>query len=81
MITIEVLSEFFGWCVVINVGILLLSFLMVTAFRKGAVQIHARLFGLEPDVLSRAYFQYLAQFKIATLVLSVTPYIALKLMA
>jgi hypothetical protein len=31
--------------------------------------------------LSRAYFQYIAQYKIAIIIFSLTPYVALKLMA
>ncbi len=36
--------------------------------------------GMEEADLSKAYFQYLAQYKIATLVFNVAPYIALKIM-
>ncbi len=38
------------------------------------------MFGLDEKDLNRAYFQYLAQFKILIIVFNVTPYIALKLM-
>ena len=45
------------------------------------VNIHGKLFGLGEAELSRQYFQYLAQYKIAIFVLNLTPYIALKIMA
>lgn len=38
------------------------------------------MFGLSQDDLSRAYFQYLAQYKIAIFVLNIAPYLALKAM-
>jgi hypothetical protein len=39
------------------------------------------MFGLETADLSRAYFQYIAQYKIAIIVLSLTPYKALRIMS
>ncbi|KUJ73025.1 hypothetical protein AVO41_00295 [Thiomicrospira sp. WB1] len=79
--TMETLTEFFGWASVINVAILLLSTLSVIAFRGAITGLHARLFGLDETDLGRAYFQYLAQYKIAIIVLNIAPYFALKLMA
>ncbi|WP_082676364.1 DUF6868 family protein [Thiomicrospira sp. WB1] len=81
MLTMETLTEFFGWASVINVAILLLSTLSVIAFRGAITGLHARLFGLDETDLGRAYFQYLAQYKIAIIVLNIAPYFALKLMA
>jgi hypothetical protein len=49
---------------------------------RGAIsRIHGKMFGLEAADLSRAYFQYIAQYKVAIIVFSLTPYIALKFMA
>ena len=44
-------------------------------------KIHGSMFGLEEVEISRQYFQYLAQFKIAVLVFNLVPYIALRIMA
>ena len=63
------------------VVLLVVSSITVIAARQSISRIHGRMFGLEPADLSRAYFQYLAQYKIAIIVFSLTPYIALKLMA
>jgi len=79
--TIEVLTELLGWAVVINIVILLLSTLGVIAMRGAITRIHSKLFGLDEKDLGRAYFQYLAQYKIAIIVLNIAPYIALKVMA
>jgi hypothetical protein len=46
-----------------------------------AVNLHTKMFALSEEDILRAYFQYLAQYKIATLVLSVVPYVSLKLMS
>jgi hypothetical protein len=43
-------------------------------------KIHGNMFGLEEAELSRAYFQYLAQYKILLFVFNLMPYLALRIM-
>ncbi len=81
MNSIETLRQFFGWCAVINIGFLLLATIMITLFRRPAMKLHQRLFGLSEAEVSREYFRYLAQYKIATLILAVVPYVALRMMS
>lgn len=81
MMTIDALTEFLGWASVINITILLLSTIGLIAMRGAITAIHSKLFGLDEKDLGRAYFQYLAQYKIAIIVLNITPYIALKIIA
>ncbi len=81
MITIETLTELLGWASVINIVILSLSTFIVIAMRGSITRIHSKLFGLDEKDLGRAYFQYLAQYKIAIIVLNIAPYIALKVIA
>ena len=78
--TIETIREFFGWCAVINTGLLMLSSIFVIAIRGVALRIHGKMFNLDEKYLSQAYFQFLAQYKIAIIVLNVVPYFALKVM-
>lgn len=80
MLTLDTLTAFFGWTLVINVAFLLFSTVAVVAARGFISRIHGGMFGLESADLSRAYFQYLAQYKIAIIIFSLTPYIALKLL-
>lgn len=54
---------------------------MLIAMRGFVTKMHGGLFGLEENDLARAYFQYLGQFKIAIIVLNITPYIALRIIA
>ena len=81
MMTTETLTEFLGWVSVINIAVLLISGIMVIAMRGLISKVHSKIFGLDQKDLGRAYFQYLAQYKIAMIVLSIAPYIALKIMA
>lgn len=81
MNSLETLTAFFGWCTAINIGLLMVATLVLGIIRGSISQIHAKLFNLNEVDLSRAYFQYLAQYKIAILVLNLVPYIALKIVA
>lgn len=81
MMTLETLTELLGWSSAVNIAILLVSTLGVIAMRRAIAGIHSQLFGLDEKDLGRAYFQYLAQYKVAIIVLNIAPYIALKIMA
>ncbi len=81
MNSLDAITTFFGWTTAINFVLLFVLTITMIVARDAISRIHGRMFGLEPADLSRAYFQYIAQFKIAIIVFSLTPYVALKLMA
>ena len=75
---LESLRAFLGWCAVFNIGFLLLSTLAVAAAGPLARKLHRVLFPLTDEELSRAYFQYLAQYKLLLLVFNIVPYLVLR---
>jgi len=77
MKSIKTLATFLGWCSVINIGFLLGLLLRGIIIRKLAVKV----FGVTTEEVKAAYLNAFMQFRNATLVLSLTPYIALKIMA
>lgn len=81
MFTLQTLTEFLGWASVINISILLISSISLILMRESIIRIHSEMFGLDDTHLSRAYFQYLAQYKIAIFIFNLVPYIALKIMS
>jgi hypothetical protein len=76
---LETLTEFFGWMTVVNMGLLIFSTVMLFLLRGVAIKMHSKMFDLEVKDLNRAYFQYLAHFKILVLVFNLAPYLALKI--
>ncbi len=80
MDTIEAMRGFFGWCSVINIGLLMLSSILIIAIRGPVSRIHAKMFDLDESDVRHAYFQYLGQYKIAIIVFNIVPYFALKIM-
>ncbi|MDH5723402.1 MAG: hypothetical protein OEY94_08800 [Alphaproteobacteria bacterium] len=78
--SIESMTTFFGWCSVINIGLLFLTAISLMVMRGFAIKIHSSIFGVNPEDIPAMYFGYIAQYKIAIIILNVVPYFALKIM-
>ena len=81
MLSMEQLTAFFGWCSVINMGLLIFSTVMLIVFKDPISSIHSRLMGIEKEKLPSLYMHYLAYYKIAIIMFNITPYIGLKMLA
>jgi hypothetical protein len=80
MISISQLTELLGWASVINVGYLFLATVILMFMRGTVSSIHSKMLNIDEKELSSKYFDFLSNYKIATLVFVVAPYIALKIM-
>lgn len=78
--TLETLAAFLGWCTLINMGMLIFASLAMVSMRETMTRMHGSMFGLDDTDLARAYFQYLAQYKILIFVFNLMPYLALRIM-
>ena len=79
MASIETLTTFFGWCSVINIVILLGLLVRGIVVRK--LKLAEWAFGVSEEEVKTAYMNVFMQYRSAILILNVTPYIALKVMA
>jgi len=52
---------------------------MIIALRRMMVRVHGSMFAMDEQALSKAYFGYLAHYKLLVLVFNLVPYIALKI--
>jgi hypothetical protein len=77
---INQITVFLGWCTAINFSIYAFSALVLFAFKNIIINLHSKLSGVNVSKLPTLYFQYLANYKIAIIVLNFVPYIALKMM-
>lgn len=75
------LTTFFGWVAVINLGYLLVAALILLFMKSAISSIHSKMFDLDDKELTTKYFDFLSNYKIMTLVFTVAPYLALKIMA
>ena len=79
MDSVQTIREVLGWSTILNVGVLVFSSLVLIIAGSPIKRLHAKMFGLSEGDLSRAYFQYLAQYKIAILIFNLVPYLALRI--
>lgn len=77
--TQDFLTTVFGWMTVLNFAVLLVTTLMIVTLRDWIAGIHSRMFQMERAEVNRAYFRYLANYKILTIIFCLMPWLALKL--
>ena len=77
----ESIREFLGWCTAINLGLLIFATVKILVIRDWASKIHAKMFRIDEDSVRQIYFQFLAIYKVAFVVLNLVPYVALRIMA
>ena len=75
----EFLTSVFGWMAVLNIAVLLFTTVMIVLLQDWIAGIHGRIFQTERADVKRAYFRYLANCKILTLIFCIIPWLALKL--
>jgi hypothetical protein len=80
MTDLATLTAFFGWCSVVNIGVLLLSSVSLLLLKDTISDLHSKIFGVGRDSLLATYFDYLANYKIMIIVFNIAPWCALKLM-
>ncbi|WP_204112856.1 DUF6868 family protein [Shimia biformata] len=78
--TPDFLLPFFGWMAVVNIAILTAATIGIAVMRDFATGFHAGLFGMDDAQVKAAYFRWLANYKLLTLIFNVAPYFALRLM-
>jgi hypothetical protein len=77
--TQEFLTTVFGWMTVLNIAVLLFSTLMILIMQDWIAGIHGRMFQMERTDVKKAYFRYLANYKILIIVFCLMPWLALHL--
>ena len=75
--TIDMVRNFFLWCSIINVGLLLFSFVMFWVGREWIYRIHSKWFALSKEQFDMLWYAMLGFYKIIVFVFNIVPYIAL----
>jgi hypothetical protein len=77
---IEQLQEFLFWCLVLNVVIYTFTALATLLMRNFMSSIHEKLFGLSQEAVHKAFYTYLAAYKLMIIVFNFVPWLALILL-
>ncbi len=80
MFSIEDFAEFLGWCAVLNIGLLVLAFVMIVFMRDFVMKMHNALLGVDKERLPAMYMEWIGRYKTMTIFFSIVPYFALKIM-
>lgn len=79
--TVEMLRAFFGWCTLLNWALMLISFMFIALGRSWIFRMHAKMFGIAEEDVSKALYLLMAGYKMAIFVFCVVPYIVLRIIA
>jgi uncharacterized protein YneF (UPF0154 family) len=73
----DMLRDFFMWCMIINLGILLFVFVVCLVMRKLIYKIHSTFFPMTYEEFNRSLYMLMGIHKSLVFIFSVIPYIAL----
>ncbi|MFH1092620.1 MAG: hypothetical protein V1739_00535 [Candidatus Omnitrophota bacterium] len=77
--TIVTLRDFFFWCSVINMGLILWWFLIIALAHDWVYKLHGKWFKISEESFDRTHYSGIVFFKIAVFVLNIVPYFALRI--
>ena len=77
--TVEILRDFFGWCSVMNYGLLVVWFFGIVVARDWVFKIHTRWFALSREQFDGIHYAAMAFFKMSIFMFNVVPYLALRI--
>ena len=75
--TIEILTGFFLYCSLINFGMMLLTLIVLSLFRKTIYKIHSKLWHIKEEEIDLVMYKLMALYKILIIVFCFTPYLVL----
>ena len=74
---IESLRAFLGWCALINMGVLVFTFVMIVSARDLIYRVYGRWFPMPRETFHEEMFRLLGIHKLLVSMFTVVPYIAL----
>lgn len=74
---IELLQDFFFWCMLVNTGIYAFTAIAVLLLRDVICKIHKKMFDLDEQTILASMQHYLATYKLLITVFNFAPWIAI----
>ncbi len=76
--TIDIMREFFLWCSILNVGVLIVSVLFMWLFHDLSYRVHRTWCNVSVDTFDAILLSVLAFYKIIIVVFNIVPYFVLR---
>lgn len=74
---IQTLTKFFMWCTILNLGLLIFSFLMLAFAGDFVYMMHGKWFPMPRERFNAVIYSFIGFYKIIVIVFNVVPWIAL----
>ena len=74
--TIFQIREVLGWCSVINVGIMIVMFLILWLGRSCVYRMHSRMFPITEPQFNAMIYAFLGIYKLLVYMFNIIPYVA-----
>ncbi len=75
------LQTFFGWCTLINIGLLMFASIMLLALNNWVYKIHSKWFPMPRETYNAIVYSFLGFYKLMIWVLCLIPWVALLIMS
>lgn len=79
--TLEILKDFFFWCMIINLLIYTFTATAVIIFRSWAYKINGKIFALDEHSVAQSIQNYLANYKLLTTFFNFVPWLVLVILS
>lgn len=77
---IQVLTKFFMWCTILNMGLLFFLFLILAFARDFVYKMHGECFPMPQETFNVVFYSFMGMYKIIVLVFNVIPWAALAIL-
>jgi len=77
--TTQLLQSFFMWCSIINIGMLMLLFFIITSAKEWAYKMHSRWFNISKESFDLVLYCFLGAYKLLVFLFCIIPWIALSI--
>ena len=77
--SLETLQAFFMWCSIINFGLMMISFLLITLCKEWVYKTHSRWFNIPRESFDTVLYCFLGAYKLLVWVFCIVPWIAISI--
>ena len=77
---IDLLTAFFGWCLIISIVVYIITVTAYWLLQGFAMRMNAKAFGITEQHVAEVTFRYVAAYKLVMTLLFFTPWLALKIL-
>lgn len=75
----QTLTKFFMWCTILNLGLLVISFLMLAFAGDFVYRMHSKWFSMPKERFNVVIYSFIGFFKVIIIVFNVVPWVALSI--